>query len=118
MPHFRRSSRHARAAVKGTCPPASSRVPALAEGGVLGVDVGGTRVLVCNVAGEHYAVSNVCPHARVPLSEGSLDGSTITCPLHGARFDVRTGRCLRGPAADDLSVYTVRTVDGEVLIEL
>jgi nitrite reductase/ring-hydroxylating ferredoxin subunit len=52
-------------------------------------------------------------HRQGPLSEGTLDGSTVTCPLHGAQFNVWTGAVLRGPAKDPLKTYRV-TVDGEV----
>lgn len=47
------------------------------------------------------------------MSEGTFDGSTVTCPLHGSQFNVRTGAVLRGPAKDPLKTYRV-TVDGEV----
>jgi len=73
-------------------------------------------VLLCNVGGQHHAVSNVCPHSRMPLSEGSLRGFTVICPLHGARFDVRTGACLAGPATSDLAVYPVRVENGQVIV--
>lgn len=51
-------------------------------------------VVVYNVAGTFYAVGNYCPHAGVALSRGPLDGTIITCPGHGLRFDVTTGKCL------------------------
>lgn len=54
-----------------------------------------------------------CTHRQGPLSEGTFDGSTVTCPLHGSQFNVRTGAVLRGPAKDPLKTYRV-TVDGEV----
>jgi 3-phenylpropionate/trans-cinnamate dioxygenase ferredoxin component len=47
------------------------------------------------------------------LSEGVIDGSTVTCPLHGAQFNVWTGAVLRGPATEPLKTYTV-AVDGDV----
>jgi nitrite reductase/ring-hydroxylating ferredoxin subunit len=53
------------------------------------------------------------PHRQGPLSEGSLDGTTVTCPLHGAQFNVWTGAVLRGPAKDPLKTYHV-TVDGDI----
>ncbi len=53
-------------------------------------------------------------HAQTrPLSEGKLDGSTVTCPWHGAQFNVCTGAVLRGPAKEPLKTYDV-VVDGEV----
>jgi len=63
----------------------------------------------------HRGVTNVVlvTHRQAPLSEGTVDGSTVTCPLHGAQFNVWTGAVLRGPANDPLKTYRV-TVDGDV----
>src|SRR5712692_11794220 len=49
--------------------------------------------LVCSTAGIH-ALDNACPHEGGPLGEGSVEGTTVRCPLHGWEFDARTGRCL------------------------
>src|SRR5262245_30272675 len=68
---------------------------------------------VFNIEGGFCATQAKCTHRQGPLSEGSLDGSTVTCPLHGAQFNVWTGSVLRGPAKDPLETYRV-TVDGEV----
>jgi nitrite reductase/ring-hydroxylating ferredoxin subunit len=70
-------------------------------------------VAVFNVGGSFCATQNACTHRQGPLSEGKLDGSTVTCPKHGAQFDVCTGAVLRGPAKDPLTTYRV-VVDGEV----
>jgi nitrite reductase/ring-hydroxylating ferredoxin subunit len=70
-------------------------------------------VAVFNVEGGFCATQALCPHRQGPLSEGTLDGSTVTCPLHGAQFNVWTGVVLRGPAKDPLKTYAV-TVDGDV----
>ena len=65
------------------------------------------------IEGGFCATQARCTHRQGPLSEGSLDGSTVTCPLHGAQFNVWTGAVLRGPAKDPLKTYAV-TVDGDV----
>ena len=70
-------------------------------------------VAIFNVEGGFCATQAKCTHRQGPLSEGTLDGSTVTCPLHGAQFNVWTGAVLRGPAKDPLKTYRV-TVDGEV----
>ena len=77
-----------------------------------GVLVAGV-VAVFNVAGTFYATQNECTHARGPLCEGKLDGSTVTCPWHGSRFDVSTGAVVLGPAKNPLQTYRI-TVDGDV----
>jgi nitrite reductase/ring-hydroxylating ferredoxin subunit len=70
-------------------------------------------VAVFSVEGGFCATQAMCTHKQGPLSEGSLDGTTVTCPLHGAQFNVWTGAVLRGPAKDPLKTYRV-TVDGEI----
>ena len=73
--------------------------------------VGGCAVF--SIEGGFCATQAMCTHKQGPLSEGSLDGTTVTCPLHGAQFNVWTGAVLRGPAKDPLKTYRV-TVEGEV----
>ena len=68
---------------------------------------------VFNVDGTFCATQNNCPHRQGPLSEGKLDGSTVTCPWHGSQFNVCTGAVLRGPAQVPLKTYRV-TVEGEI----
>jgi nitrite reductase/ring-hydroxylating ferredoxin subunit len=74
------------------------------------------HILLCRIAGKYHAVSNICSHARVLLSKGRLRGTTITCPLHGARFDVTSGKCLGGPAFQDIASYPVRDEGNEIFI--
>jgi nitrite reductase/ring-hydroxylating ferredoxin subunit len=71
------------------------------------------EVAVFNVDGGFCATQARCTHKQGPLSEGKLEGSTVTCPWHGAQFNVCTGAVLRGPAKDPLSTYRV-IVEGEV----
>ena len=71
------------------------------------------EVTVFNVDGGFCATQAECPHRQGPLNEGTLDGSTVTCPWHGSQFDVCTGAVLRGPARDPLKTYPV-TIEGDV----
>ena len=68
---------------------------------------------VFNVDGKFCATQAECPHARGPLADGDLNGSTVTCPYHGSQFDVSNGEVLRGPAVEPLKTYPV-VVEGEV----
>jgi nitrite reductase/ring-hydroxylating ferredoxin subunit len=70
-------------------------------------------VAVFNVDGSLCATQATCPHRQGPLSEGTVDGSTVTCPWHGSQFNVCTGAVLQGPATDPLKTYRV-IVEGEV----
>jgi nitrite reductase/ring-hydroxylating ferredoxin subunit len=56
----------------------------------------GENVLISNVGGKIYATQNDCGHQRASLARGKLDGSVVTCPLHGAKFDVTTGKNVAG----------------------
>ena len=77
----------------------------------------GERICLVNRGGEVSALSDVCPHQAFPISAGQLlDDGTVQCVWHGARFDCRSGAVRQGPATDDLPVYDVRVVDGEILV--
>ena len=68
---------------------------------------------VFNVGGSYCATQDKCTHRQGPLSKGKLDGSTVTCPLHGSQFNVCTGEVLHGPATEALKTYRV-IVDGDI----
>lgn len=70
-------------------------------------------IAVFSVAGGFCATQALCTHRAGPLSEGTVDDSTVTCPLHGARFNIWSGAVLRGPAVEPLATYRV-TVEGDV----
>jgi len=72
----------------------------------------GQEIALFNIKGTVYALNNSCPHSTGPLIEGRLHQTTLTCPWHGARFNVTTGQCLGGPATTDASAYTVM-IDGD-----
>jgi 3-phenylpropionate/trans-cinnamate dioxygenase ferredoxin component len=94
-----------------------TKVSDLGPGEMKWVAVGRIRVLLANVAGIFYALSDVCGHQRAPLSRGRLVGHEVECPLHFARFDVCTGKLLRGPVATDVPVYEVQVKEDTVYIK-
>lgn len=81
------------------------------------VQVGGQEVAVYNIEGAYFATQNACTHMEGPLCEGDLAGFTVTCPFHGAQFDVRDGRVLAGPATQALKTYKVTVQDGIGTVE-
>ncbi len=90
----------------------------LPRGSTKSIDIDGVPIMLCNVEGELYAVHDECTHERYPLSDGTLQGHAVTCSLHGARFDVRSGEVLALPAYEELETYEVG-IDGEdVLVAL
>jgi 3-phenylpropionate/trans-cinnamate dioxygenase ferredoxin subunit len=91
-----------------------ARVSALPPGAMTWVAVERERMLLANVDGAFYALRDACGHRQAPLSRGTLHGHLVECPLHFARFDVRTGRLVTGPAAADVPTYETR-VDGDTV---
>ncbi len=78
----------------------------------------GTRPLALfNVNGTFYAIDDTCTHRGGPLSEGELAGNEVTCPWHGARFNVTTGANLSPPAPRGVSGYKVQVVGDEVQVD-
>jgi naphthalene 1,2-dioxygenase ferredoxin component len=90
----------------------------LAEGEVIGVEIAGRSIALYDADGNLFATDNICTHAYACLSDGWLDGEVIECPLHAARFDIRSGKVLDPPATEDLKTYPVRIVDGEIEVRL
>src|SRR5262245_19700882 len=74
------------------------------------VTINGCTVALFNVNGVYYAIDDTCTHRGGPLSEGQLDGTEVTCPWHGAKFDVTTGAHLSRPAPSGVKAYPVQLV--------
>jgi 3-phenylpropionate/trans-cinnamate dioxygenase ferredoxin component len=79
----------------------------------LAVQVGELRLGIHEVAGQLHALEDTCPHAFALLTQGFSEGCEVECPLHGAVFDVPSGKHLRGEACRDLQVFPVRVVASE-----
>lgn len=69
-------------------------------------------VVLFHVGGQFYCIDDVCTHDDGPLGEGRLEGHTIACPRHGAKFDIRDGRALTMPATEPTGAHDVK-VEGE-----
>jgi len=78
--------------------------------------IGPDGIVVCRAGGELYALDDNCSHADTPLSEGRLRGFGLTCPLHGASFDVRDGSHSGPPAWEGVGCHVVEEVDGVALV--
>ncbi|MEO8458012.1 MAG: chlorite dismutase family protein [Chloroflexota bacterium] len=86
------------------------------ERGSMLVYVRGEQVALFNVGGTFYAIANRCPHANGPLVDGTLDGATVSCPLHESRFDLATGEPLCGPTSRPATTYETRIEEGAVYV--
>ena len=86
----------------------AARVVEVPPGKMKRVDIGARRILLANVSGRLYAVDDTCTHEDASLSSGALQGEWVKCPLHGSRFNVRTGEVVEEPASEKLATYPVR----------
>jgi 3-phenylpropionate/trans-cinnamate dioxygenase ferredoxin subunit len=97
-----------RAASASEIPPGTGRL----------VNLKGKEIALFNIEGTFFALDNACPHDEGPLAEGEIEGHEVTCPWHGARFDIRTGGVLCAPAFTDVERYNVRVTGDSVEIEI
>ena len=106
-----------------------SKIDELKNGTMKMVSTEGREILLARVGDKYYAVANRCPHMKGDLSRGKLEGTVITCPLHGSQFDISNGQVVRwlkggltsrlGKAlklSRNLTVYSVKVEDGKVLV--
>jgi 3-phenylpropionate/trans-cinnamate dioxygenase ferredoxin subunit len=100
----------------------TSEVPA---GSMKMIMVAGREILVANVNGKHYAIPNRCTHNNGDLSKGTLEGNIVTCPKHGQRFDLTTGKSIQGPKVGflklkgkDTSQFATKVEGDDLLIDL
>jgi len=88
------------------------------EEGAHRVVLDGIALCLARSQGEVFAVSDVCSHADVSLSEGDVEDGTVECWLHGSRFDLRTGKPTSLPAVKPVATYSVTVEGDDVLVKL
>jgi 3-phenylpropionate/trans-cinnamate dioxygenase ferredoxin component len=88
----------------------------LADGKAMKIAVNGKAVCVVRLGNEVVAVADTCTHSEASLSEGDISNGRIECWLHGAEFDLRTGKALTPPATEDLEVFSVAINGDEVVV--
>jgi 3-phenylpropionate/trans-cinnamate dioxygenase ferredoxin subunit len=89
-------------------------VDELKQGERLFIEIDGKPIVILNINGEYYAIGDVCSHDDGPVGEGTVEGYEITCPRHGAHFDIRTGKVLALPAFVDIPAYPIRVVGNQI----
>jgi 3-phenylpropionate/trans-cinnamate dioxygenase ferredoxin subunit len=108
-----------------------AKVEELKSGTMKKVMAEGREILLARVGDKYYAASDRCPHMKGDLSQGKLEGTVVTCPVHGSQFDISDGQVVRwlkgglmsklGGAlkmSKALTVYNVKIEDDKVLIEI
>ena len=90
----------------------------LSPGQATVVAVDGKKIALFNIDNEFYALDDECTHASGPLSEGALEGTVVTCPWHGATFEVTTGEALGAPAFEGVKKYNVQVEGNDIKIQI
>ena len=70
-----------------------------------------------NSSNEVFAIKDECPHKQGPLSEGIVHGTSVTCPLHNWKIDLKSGEAM-GPDEGCTNVFLVKVEDGKVFLSL
>jgi len=78
----------------------------------------GQQIALFNVEGTYYAIGDTCTHRGGPLSEGDVQGTKVTCPWHGAQFDLQTGTVLGPPAQKGVPSYKVVVEGDDIKVEV
>jgi len=89
---------------------------ALPKGERLYVEIDDKPVIIFNVDGEYFAIDDECTHDNGPLGDGELTDHHVTCPRHGAKFDIKTGKALTLPAVKNVNTYPIRVTNGKIEI--
>lgn len=93
-----------------------AQIEDLPPGATKSVEIGGELVALINADGDICAIGGECTHAAAYLADGYLDGDMLECPLHGACFDIKTGRAMTPPAFEDVPTYEVKVEGGDILL--
>lgn len=87
--------------------------------------VSAREILVANLDGKLYAMDNRCSHRKGDLSKGTISGTVVTCPVHGSKFDLTSGKSISGPKfgpvrlkTSDLNSYKVKVDGDSISVEL
>ncbi len=90
----------------------------IAPGTAKVVTVNNKKIAVFNLNGAFFAIDDACTHRGGPLSEGSIDGDSVTCPWHGATFNIKTGEADGPPAPTGVACYPVTVSGSDIQIEM
>ncbi len=108
-----------------------AKIEELKSGTMKMVMAEGREILLAKAGDKYYASDSRCPHMKGDLSQGKLEGTVVTCPLHGSQFDISNGqvvRWLRGglmskigsalKLSKSLTVYNMKVKNGKILVEV
>lgn len=88
------------------------------DGEMQAFEVEEEEILICRVGESFHAVSNICTHECIELEDGDLDDVQLTCPLHFAQFDIRSGVPLSPPATEPLKVFETLIHEDQIYVKI
>jgi 3-phenylpropionate/trans-cinnamate dioxygenase ferredoxin subunit len=94
-----------------------AKLGTIAPGKAIRVEIDDEPIAIFNVDGELYAIGDTCSHEEASLAEGDVFGTCVECPLHGAEFDLKTGRPRTLPAVVPVATYAVKVDGDDVLVD-
>lgn len=84
----------------------------------LAIDVNGQHLALHHTEGEYFVSDNICTHQYALLSDGFIEDGCVECPLHQAKFDLRTGKVMCAPATQDMKVYEVKVEGSDIFVNV
>jgi nitrite reductase/ring-hydroxylating ferredoxin subunit len=91
---------------------------AIEDGEIEPFTLEGRAIVVARDGGALYGFDESCTHKRCSLLDGEIEDGVVSCPCHGAEFDLVTGDVLVGPATIPLPIHQIRVEDGRILVRL
>jgi 3-phenylpropionate/trans-cinnamate dioxygenase ferredoxin subunit len=82
------------------------------------IEVNGRKIALFNLNGDLFGIDDECPHEGGPLSEGSVEGDSVSCPWHGSVFNIKTGAVEAPPAVEGVRRYNVRVRGLDIEVEV
>ncbi|MFV1996636.1 MAG: Rieske (2Fe-2S) protein [Acidiferrobacterales bacterium] len=93
-----------------------ANINCLNAGNMMCITIDDKGILLANIDGTFYATDEMCTHEDARLCTGSLKDEYVKCPLHGSRFNLKTGRVVDDPADEALRTYPLRIEKDQILI--
>ena len=96
----------------------AANVADMPASGRLSIELDDRYLVIVRIDDEYYCLDDVCTHDGGTLEDCELDGYCLTCPRHGAQFDVRDGRAVTMPATEPTGSHAVRVEGDQILVRL
>lgn len=94
-----------------------AKADAISVGKPVHIDIDGTGIAVFKLEQNFYAIEDLCTHDGGKLTGGCIEDDQVVCPRHGARFSIKTGEALAGPAYEPTATFPVRVENGMVQVK-